>query len=127
MRQYLQAVRALLNGDPAQVDGRIAAALKHARSVPIYMSADGPRSLRLAGEIADGVVIGLGMSLKVVGDKIATVRRSAQAAGRDPDAIDFWGLAFTSVREDKALADRDITPLLASVGAWGSRHRTCVR
>jgi 5,10-methylenetetrahydromethanopterin reductase len=119
MRQYVQAVRALLNGDPAEVDGQMAAALKHARPVAIYMSADGPKSLRLAGEIADGVVIGLGMSLDVVVDKITAVRQSAEAAGRDPDAIDFWGLAFTSVRDDKAEADRDITAFLASVGAMG--------
>jgi 5,10-methylenetetrahydromethanopterin reductase len=119
LRQYVQAVRALLNGDPAEVEGRTAAALKHARPVPIYMSADGPKSLRLAGEIADGVVIGLGMSLDVVEAKIGTVRRSAVSAGRDPDAIDFWGLAFTSVRDDKAQADRDITAFLASVGGMG--------
>lgn len=119
LRQYVLAVRELLNGGAAEVDGRTAAALKHARPVPVFISADGPRSLRLAGEIADGVVIGLGMSLDVVAGKIATARESAQAAGRDPDAIDFWGLAFTSVRDDKAQADRDITALLASVGGMG--------
>jgi 5,10-methylenetetrahydromethanopterin reductase len=119
MRQYVEAVRALLTGGPAQIDGRTAAALKHARPLSIYMSADGPKSLRLAGEIADGVVIGLGLSLDVVEAKIATVRQSAEAAGRDSDAIDFWGLAFTSVRDDKAQADRDITAFLASVGGMG--------
>jgi alkanesulfonate monooxygenase SsuD/methylene tetrahydromethanopterin reductase-like flavin-dependent oxidoreductase (luciferase family) len=119
LREYIQAVRALLNGDPAEVDGRTAVALNHARPVPVYMSADGPRSLRLAGEIADGVVIGFGMSLDAVDAKIAIVRQGAEAVGRDPDAIDVWGLAFTSVRDDKAQADRDITPLLAAVGGMG--------
>lgn len=93
--------------------------LQQARPVPVYMSGDGSKSLRLAGEIADGVVIGLGMSLDVVADKIATIRAAATAAGRDPDAIDVWGLAFASVRDDPAQAKSVITAFLASVGGMG--------
>jgi 5,10-methylenetetrahydromethanopterin reductase len=76
-------------------------------------------SLHLAGELADGVVIGLGMSVDIVAEQIATVREAAAAAGRNPDAIDIWGLAFASARDDPDPAKRDITPFLASVGAMG--------
>lgn len=119
MRTYVEAVRSLLGGGAAEVDGRTAVPLQQARPVPIYMSGDGPKALRLAGEIADGVVIGLGMSVDVVANKIATVREAAKAAGRDPDAIDVWGLAFTSVRDDPDQAKSDITAFLASVGGMG--------
>lgn len=119
MRAYVEAVRSLLNGASALVDGRTAVPLQQARAIPIYMSGDGPKSLRLAGEIADGVVIGLGMSLDVVADKITTIRAAAALADRDPDAIDVWGLAFTSVRDDPAQAKSDITAFLASVGGMG--------
>jgi 5,10-methylenetetrahydromethanopterin reductase len=119
MREYVDALRSLFAGDSVDFGGHTAAALQYARPVPIYISADGPKSLRLAGELADGVVIGLGMSVDIVADKIATVREAATAAGRNPDAIDFWGLAFSSVRDDPAQAKRDITPFLASVGAMG--------
>jgi alkanesulfonate monooxygenase SsuD/methylene tetrahydromethanopterin reductase-like flavin-dependent oxidoreductase (luciferase family) len=119
MREYVEAVRSLMNGGTAEVDGHTAVPLQQGRPVPVYMSGDGPKSLRLAGEIADGVVFGLGMSLDVVAGKIATVREGAKAVGRDPDAIDFWGLGFTSVRDDAAQAKRDITALLASVGGMG--------
>ncbi|NDJ87903.1 LLM class flavin-dependent oxidoreductase [Mycolicibacter kumamotonensis] len=119
MRAYVEAVRSLLGGGPAEVDGRTAVPLQQARPVPVYLSGDGPKSLRLAGEIADGVVIGLGMSLDVVANKIATVRAAAAAAGRDPASIDVWGLAFTSVRDDAAQAASDITAFLASVGGMG--------
>jgi 5,10-methylenetetrahydromethanopterin reductase len=119
MREYVQALRSLFAGDSADFSGHTAAALQHARPVPIYVSADGPKSLRLAGELVDGVVIGLGMSVDIVADKIATVREAAAAARRNPDAIDFWGLAFASVRDDPDQAKRDITPFLASVGAMG--------
>jgi alkanesulfonate monooxygenase SsuD/methylene tetrahydromethanopterin reductase-like flavin-dependent oxidoreductase (luciferase family) len=119
MREYIEAVRSLLSGQSAEVDGRTAVPLQQARPVPVYMSCDGPKSLRLAGEIADGVVIGLGMALDVVAAKIAIVREAAAAAGRDPDTIDIWGLGFTSVRDDPALAKQDITAFLASVGGMG--------
>ncbi|MBZ4521853.1 LLM class flavin-dependent oxidoreductase [Mycobacterium avium] len=119
MREYVESVRSLLAGGSAEFGGHTAAALQQARPVPIYISADGPKSLRLAGELADGVVIGLGMSVDVVDEKIATARDGAVAAGRDPDALDVWGLAFASVRDDAEQAKRDITPLLASVGGMG--------
>jgi alkanesulfonate monooxygenase SsuD/methylene tetrahydromethanopterin reductase-like flavin-dependent oxidoreductase (luciferase family) len=109
LREYVQAVRALLGGEPASVDGHAAAPLRQARPVSVYMSADGPKSLRLAGEIA----------LEVVAGKIDTVRGAAEAAGRDPETVDIWGLGFTSVRDTKEQADRDITAFLASVGGMG--------
>lgn len=119
LRRYVESVRALLRGETADVDGHAAAALRQARPVPVYMSADGPKALRLAGELADGVVIGLGLSLEVVAGKIDTIRRAAESAGRDPGAIDIWGLTFASVRDTQEQANRDITAFLASVGGMG--------
>lgn len=119
MREYVESVRALFAGGSAEFAGRTAAPLQQARPVSVYVSADGPKSLRLAGELADGVVIGLGMSVEVVAEKIATAREAATAVGRDPDTLDFWGLAFTSVHDDAAQAKSDIAPFLASVGAMG--------
>lgn len=119
LRQYVESCRALLRGEPAEVDGHTAVPLRRARPVPVYMSADGPKALRLAGEVADGVVIGLGMSLDVVAGKVETIRQAARAAGRDPEAIDIWGLSFTSVRDSQEEANWDITAFLASVGGMG--------
>jgi len=31
------------------------------RAIPIYLSAEGPRTLELAGEIADGVIVNVGL------------------------------------------------------------------
>ncbi|WP_052745236.1 LLM class flavin-dependent oxidoreductase [Streptomyces sp. WM6386] len=93
--------------------------LTRARPLPLYLAADGPRALRLAGELADGVVIGVGLSLDLVAQKIDTVRAAARDAGRDPDAIDFWGMGFVSVRDSRAEADHDISAFLAATGGMG--------
>jgi alkanesulfonate monooxygenase SsuD/methylene tetrahydromethanopterin reductase-like flavin-dependent oxidoreductase (luciferase family) len=119
MRAYVTAVQDLLNGGTPVVDGRTTSRLARARSIPIYISADGPKGLSLAGEIADGVVISVGLSIEVVERKIATVRAAAERAGRNPDAIDIWGMSFVSVRDDGAEANADITAFLASTAGMG--------
>ncbi|MFF5254589.1 LLM class flavin-dependent oxidoreductase [Streptomyces leeuwenhoekii] len=63
LERYVTAVRALLAGDTAEVDGSPARML-HADGltaprpidVPLWISAFGPRGAALAGEIADGVI-----------------------------------------------------------------------
>jgi alkanesulfonate monooxygenase SsuD/methylene tetrahydromethanopterin reductase-like flavin-dependent oxidoreductase (luciferase family) len=119
MRAYVTAVRQLLDGGVAQVDGFATAPLMRARRMPLYVSADGPKGLRLAGELADGVVMSLGLNLDLVDKKLATVRAAALAAGLDPNGVDVWGLSFTSVRSTRAEANADITAFLASTAGMG--------
>jgi 5,10-methylenetetrahydromethanopterin reductase len=119
MRSYVGAVRTLLDGDAADFEGRRTAPLIRARRVPLLVSADGPKGLRLAGELADGVVFSTGLSLELVDRKIATIREAAAAAGRDPADVALWGMAFTSVRPTRDEANADITAFLASTAGMG--------
>jgi alkanesulfonate monooxygenase SsuD/methylene tetrahydromethanopterin reductase-like flavin-dependent oxidoreductase (luciferase family) len=119
MRAYVTAVKDLLHGGTPVVDGRRASRLARARPIPVYVAADGPKGLTLAGELADGVVISVGMSTEVVEQKITTVRAAAGVAGRDPGDIDVWGMSFASVRDDRATANADITAFLASTAGMG--------
>jgi TetR/AcrR family transcriptional regulator, mexCD-oprJ operon repressor len=80
-------------------------------------------SLHLAGELADGVVIGLGMSVDIVAEKIATVREAAAAAGRNPDAIDIWGLAFASLATTLTRPSGTSPHSWLLSGQWASRRR----
>lgn len=54
--------------------------------MPVLMAADGPKALQVAGRVADGVVVGVGMSLEVVDAKIAAFgpRLRQRAAIRTP-------------------------------------------
>jgi len=56
----------------------------------IYLAATGPRTLALAGEIADGVRINEMASVEFLAEAIATVKEAARAAGRDPDTLRFF-------------------------------------
>ncbi|WP_395695171.1 TIGR03857 family LLM class F420-dependent oxidoreductase [Nocardioides sp.] len=63
--------------------------------VPVLMMAIGERSLRLAGQVADGVVLHTFMTDETVARCVATVRRAAEEAGRDPAAVRVWSVLAT--------------------------------
>jgi 5,10-methylenetetrahydromethanopterin reductase len=114
LRDYVIAVRQILDGNSATVDGRTTERLGRVRDMPVFLAADFPESLRLAGELADGVITTVGMSLEHVKEKIAIVRVAAEKAGRDPDAIEVWGFSYVSVRDSAADARAEIGTALAS-------------
>src|SRR4051794_17675256 len=62
MAEAIRAIRALTAGSDASYGGRILVNRWAHRSVPVMMSAEGPRSLQLAGGLADAVLIGTGLS-----------------------------------------------------------------
>lgn len=111
---YVSAVRAVLAGGSAEVDGYGTEPLTRVHPVPILVAADYPNSLRLAGELADGVVTTVGMSEERVEAKVATVRAAAEKAGRDPDSVQIWGFSFISVKPTRAEANAEIGAALAS-------------
>ena len=53
-------MRALLDGESVEVGAARPAHLPHHRPVPIWIAAGGPRTLRMAGGVADGVFIRVG-------------------------------------------------------------------
>jgi 5,10-methylenetetrahydromethanopterin reductase len=60
--------------------------------VPIYVAATGPRMLKLAGEIADGVILMNGVAAPLIQAAIDIVREGERAAGRAAGAtkIAVW-------------------------------------
>ena len=56
-------------------------------AIRVGLAAVGPVTLRLAGAIADVVVLNYGASHRAIAESVATVRAAAAAAGRDPAAI----------------------------------------
>ena len=63
--------------------------------IPVLMMAIGPRSLELAGRIADGVVLHTFLSDETLARSVATIRRAAEEAGRDPASVRVWAVLAT--------------------------------
>ena len=68
--------------------------------LPIYLGAIGPKALRLAGTIADGVLLNAYTPVGYVRYAVGEVRRAALRAGRDPHAIDIACMLVTRLTED---------------------------
>ena len=58
--------------------------------IPLLMSAFGPQSLRLAGRAFDAVLLHTFFTDETLQRCVATVRSSAEQAGRDPAAVRVW-------------------------------------
>ncbi len=80
-------MRALLDGEAVDVGAARPAHLPHHRSVPIWIAAGGPRTLRMAGSVADGVFIRVGTHPANLATAVAAIRAGAAEAGRDPAAV----------------------------------------
>ncbi len=119
VREYVLALRALLNGESAMWDGRKTSPLSGARPLRIFLAADGPKQLRLAGEIADGAIVIMGFDMRVVDWRLEQVRDGARDAGRDPAEIEIWATTFASVRDSRSEAIDDIAAYLAMIGSLG--------
>src|SRR5215471_21518474 len=73
LSEYALAIRSLMMEGRAEYHGRPATFTWSRVRVPIYLAASGPKTLRLAGRIADGAVIRTGLTPEIVRDSIAQV------------------------------------------------------
>jgi 5,10-methylenetetrahydromethanopterin reductase len=90
LRDYARTVRAFLDGREARAESgrpiRLSMPPPPGRRIPIWIAALGPRAMRLAGELADGVLLNWCPPERVAFAR-DRVREGAQAAGRDPEAV----------------------------------------
>lgn len=74
--------------------------LEEGPGVPIAVSATGPKTLRMAGALADIVMIYVGVHPDSVRWATAQVRAGAEEAGRDPDEVRISVLCGMEVSDD---------------------------
>jgi 5,10-methylenetetrahydromethanopterin reductase len=111
LEEYVLAVRGLLRDGRASYRGAdLTLPWAGPREIPLIMAGHGPRSLRLAGRVADGVIIGLGITPDVVERSLALVAEGAAEAGRRLADLEVWFTCFWFVDDEPGVA--------AEQGAW---------
>jgi 5,10-methylenetetrahydromethanopterin reductase len=114
MRDYLGAMRELLRGGTASYRGKRLNLSWPGHDVPLYVAAEGPKTLELAGEIADGVIVNLGLSESILHETIDRIHAGASKAKRDPAELDIWTVVRVNVCDDVAVGLDEIKMELAS-------------
>jgi 5,10-methylenetetrahydromethanopterin reductase len=98
------AIRAFLAREQVNQGGFKGAQMAFATSkIPIYIGAQGPKMLELAGAIADGVLINASHpdDFKVA---VPMIRQGAEKAGRKPEDVQVCAYASFSADKDPAKA-----------------------
>jgi 5,10-methylenetetrahydromethanopterin reductase len=110
------AIRTAARGEAGELGGRAFAGSWSRTEFPIVIAAEGPRMLRLAGAIGDGVIVGGGLSAATVSDSIGIVAKGAESVGRRLEDVEVWVMARLALGADGAAATAGIGSLLASAG-----------
>jgi 5,10-methylenetetrahydromethanopterin reductase len=90
LERYVTAVQRLTRGEDIEYDGVSVHTRWASRPVPVYVTAEGPKTIRMAGRVADGVVLHTGTDPVIIADSLRLLHEGAAEAGRDPDDIDVW-------------------------------------
>lgn len=118
LRDGIGEIRGLLRGESVEINGRSVHLQGAQGSVPVHLAASGPRTFRLAGEIADGVLTLAGVSPETLAGTVAPVAEGARAAGRPMPEVTVG--AFCALTDDIERDARVLKPIclhMATIGA----------
>jgi alkanesulfonate monooxygenase SsuD/methylene tetrahydromethanopterin reductase-like flavin-dependent oxidoreductase (luciferase family) len=102
MREYVPALRRLLDGEEVTVDGRyvhldrVRLDWPPQQRLPVLAAGEGPRTLALTGAVADGTVLPAGWSPRAVRGAVERIREGRAEAGRagEHEVVVFLMTAF---------------------------------
>jgi alkanesulfonate monooxygenase SsuD/methylene tetrahydromethanopterin reductase-like flavin-dependent oxidoreductase (luciferase family) len=102
LAEYVRSLRKLLSGEAAAL-GEAEVGLRWLERdprIPIMMSGTGPRNLRLAGALADRVMLYVGVTPEAIRWALGHVHEGARSAERDPGAVKVSILCAMHVADD---------------------------
>jgi 5,10-methylenetetrahydromethanopterin reductase len=122
VKESIEMFRKLTNGEKVEFKGEVFKAagaklnFKPANKIPVYIGAQGPKMLEMAGQIGDGVLINASHPSDV---QFAVQQANAgmKLAGKAPADVDITAYTSFSVNEDPKKAVKAATPVVAFIVA----------
>jgi len=128
VREYVTALRAMFEGRDVPGGKRFPTRFRFMgfeprADLPIYVAGLSPNMLRLAGEVADGVILMGAANPELTSWQLSHVATGAAAANRKLDdvTVDLWFTISLSDDRDRALAD--VRPWAVSQARWFHRWK----
>jgi len=103
LAESVQVIRKLMAGEKVDYEGRPAQLTWATGAPPVWIAGYGPKVLRLAGQIGDGVILQFA-DPDLISWCVGFVREGALAAGRDPASIEVMAAAPAWMSDDLAAA-----------------------
>jgi 5,10-methylenetetrahydromethanopterin reductase len=121
LREAIQLVRALWAGESVTVEGRVVRT-SEARldfeaprpQLPVYLGARGPRVLELAGELADGAIVGNVATSEGWEYALGRIAAGAARAGRGLADVRLTAWLYACIDDDEERAVDAIRPMAAT-------------
>ncbi len=111
LRETVELIRGLLHGETVEQQGKVISVTggklnftPRRADVPIYFATHGAQVTRLAGQIADGVLIANTLVPAAFGHYVALLDQGMEKAGRDPAGFDIGLRVEACIAEDDAAA-----------------------
>lgn len=101
LEEVIGVIRKLLAGETAEFDGRELTVSWPPRQIPVVIACTGPKSLQLAGRIADGVLFQVGADPALVRYAQKNIAIGAEQAGRDRADIKLYQRLACGVADDR--------------------------
>lgn len=122
MRAGIDLIRRLTLGETVSFDGREMRLHTAAETgIPIYVAANGPKALALAGELGDGVITAAGIEPDLVGLLRERVAAGAEPAGRSVDDLELCFGTFCHITDDEHEAARIVKPYVVATAQVGGQ------
>src|SRR6266702_2057272 len=119
MRDAVRMIRGLLAGEELAFGDLTARLRDPVSDVRLHMAATGPRNLRLAGEIADGVILLSGVAPAGLDRATGLVRAGVAASGRTTEQVALTVSAYCHVSDDVERDAVRLKPICAAIAQNG--------
>jgi 5,10-methylenetetrahydromethanopterin reductase len=121
LREAITMIRRLWNGDSVTVEGNVVSckdlslAFAAPKAIPIVIAATGPKLIALAGEIADGVIVGDYSSVHTLSRARDLLEKGAAKSGRSLSDLTFAARVNLAIAEDGKMAKDSLRAWVGAV------------
>lgn len=123
LEDSVAAIRGLCSGKEVSYRGQEVRMRPHSGEVPIYISASQPKMLRLAGKIADGVILLGAADTTVTRWQLDHIEAGAKEVGRSIDDVFVDLYVGISASSDLTAGRQEVRPYATSQARWFSRWK----
>jgi 5,10-methylenetetrahydromethanopterin reductase len=123
LHEAVDTIRALVAGESVDFDGEEFRLEQANGSIDVFVAAEGPATLRMAGEVADGIMFGGGSNPEIVAElALENIRIGAERAGRSLEDITLTTLTPACVAETKAEGAETMMHMLEPIAYHNFSH-----